>query len=364
MPAVVSSHNEWDPLEEVIVGTAVGAVESAYEPARAPYYPLRSEGRDFLGGQHDPTELQRAEQQLDALAVRLEREGVVVRRPDGLSQQYATQTPDFRVPLAHAQTCPRDSLLIVGEHIIEVPMAQRSRYFETRAYRGLIKEYFRAGAAWVTAPRPQLPDRLYASEYSTDVEPFDFEEHPAITEFEPCFDAASITRCGRDLFWQPDIVSNKFGLEWLARYLGPGYRIHCLQFIDRYPQHIDTTLVPLRPGLALTNPERPFKDPAAAKWFERNGWRLVEAVPSIRVGPPTARDVSNWISMNTLMLNPDTVIVEAAEEPLMTLLRGLGLEIVACEFDAVFKFGGSFHCCTLDIRRAGTLESYFPEVAG
>lgn len=35
------------------------------------------------------------------------------------------------------------------------------------------------------------------------------------------------------------------------------------------PQHIDTTLFPLRPELALTNPNRPFKDPAAEQLFAK-----------------------------------------------------------------------------------------------
>ena len=28
----------------------------------------------------------------------------------------------------------------------------------------------------------------------------------------------------------------------------------------------------------------------------------------------------------------------------------------------VYAFGGGFHCCTVDIRRAGTLKSYFPSL--
>ncbi len=58
---------------------------------------------------------------------------------------------------------PRDILLTVGDEIIEAPMAWRARFFEYRAYRSLIKEYFRAGATWTTAPKPQMSDDLYDS---------------------------------------------------------------------------------------------------------------------------------------------------------------------------------------------------------
>lgn len=56
---------------------------------------------------------------------------------------------------------PRDILLIVGNEIIEAPMAWRARFFEYRAYRPLIKEYFRNGAKWTTAPKPTMADELY-----------------------------------------------------------------------------------------------------------------------------------------------------------------------------------------------------------
>lgn len=56
---------------------------------------------------------------------------------------------------------PRDILTVIGDEIIEAPMAWRSRFFEYRAYRSLCKEYFRAGARWTTAPKPQMSDELY-----------------------------------------------------------------------------------------------------------------------------------------------------------------------------------------------------------
>ena len=56
---------------------------------------------------------------------------------------------------------PRDYLMVVGEELIEAPMAWRSRYFEFRAYRSLLKDYFRRGAKWTAAPKPQMSDELY-----------------------------------------------------------------------------------------------------------------------------------------------------------------------------------------------------------
>lgn len=67
-------------------------------------------------------------------------------------------------PLLHPgmyAAMPRDILMVVGNEIIEAPMAWRSRFFEYRAYRPLIKEYFRKGAKWTTPPKPTMSDELY-----------------------------------------------------------------------------------------------------------------------------------------------------------------------------------------------------------
>jgi len=359
--SLVNSWNEWDPLQEVVVGTARGAADIAYEPALSPYFP--SGHRDCIPGGHPvPQELvDDAERQLDAFARLLEGLGICVQRPDATYHCIPVKTPDWAVPGGHANACPRDLLLVIGDEIIEAPMAQRARYFEFRPYRRLIKEYFRSGARWTTAPKPLMTDELYRARDETKTGPFEFETESLLTEFEPVFDAACFTRFGRDIFWQPDLVSNDFGAEWLRRHLGPEFRIHRSRFRERLPTHIYTTLVPVRPGVVLTNTHRPCLD-QTLKLCHENGWRTVPAPASVRSGRAPSRDVSNWISMNILMLDERTAVVEQAEKPMMDLLRSLGCEVVPSAFDRVYPFGGGFHCCTADIRREGILQSYFPSL--
>jgi glycine amidinotransferase len=43
----------------------------------------------------------------------------------------------------------------------------------------------------------------------------------------------------------------------------------------------------------------------------------------------------------------------------MRAMEKWGFEPIPCEFLHYAAFGGAFHCATLDIRRRGTLESYF-----
>ena len=134
-------------------------------------------------------------------------------------------------------------------------MCWRSRYFEGDAYRSLFKEYFRAGARWTSAPRPQLTDDLYNYDYRVPNlkagEPMQF----TVNEFEPVFDAADFVRCGRDLFVTRSNVTNLMGIEWLRRHLGPGFRIHEIESRCPQPMHIDSSFMPLAPGKVLVNPD-------------------------------------------------------------------------------------------------------------
>jgi len=269
----VHSWNEWDPLREIIVGSARGAADMAFEPALSPFFPAGSPTSAFGGGPVHPAVIDAAERQLDGFAELLSHRGVTVRRPDPVDHAVPFGTPDWNAAGGHASACPRDCLLVVGDEIIEAPMAQRARYFEFRAYRRLLMEYFVGGARWTAAPKPRMGDELYRARGPGDA-PFDFAAGPLLNECEPVFDAACFARCGRDIFWRPDLVSNEAGAAWLQRHLGPDFRIHRVSFREATPTHIDTTLVPVRPGVVLVNPERPCTD-GTLELFAANGWRIV-----------------------------------------------------------------------------------------
>jgi glycine amidinotransferase len=357
---VVNSHNGWDPLEEVIVGSVIGAAKPGYEPALNAYFPEAST-RYGAAEQYSDKAITSAEEQLDGLARVLAAEGAVVRRPTPMDHFTPVQTPTFEIGGQNASACPRDVLMVVGDEIIEAPMAMRSRFFEYLAYRELVKHYFTHGAKWTAAPKPSMSAELYAKDYTLLDEDFDADTHAALTEFEPCFDAASFARIGRDIFYQPDIVTNDFGARWLSRHLGPKYRLHRVRFKDYIPQHIDATMVPLRPGLVMSNPARPALD-GTYDLFRENGWEVVEApTPAMGTGDGQAV-VSNWISMNVLNVNPETIVCEERQKATINFLQRLGFRIIAIPFTAVYPFGGSFHCCTVDVRRSGELHSYFPKL--
>ncbi|HWM89712.1 MAG TPA: amidinotransferase [Thermoanaerobaculia bacterium] len=352
VPAVCS-YNEWDPLEEVVVGVIDGAavppwsaeLEVTMPLDQKPFY-LDRAGRPF------PAErIAAARRDLEELVHILEAEGVTVTRPEPLDFTRRYATPEWESTGLYA-AMPRDLLLVVGDEIIECPLAWRSRHFEVHAYRPLLKEYFRRGARWTSAPSPQLSDELYnlPPEDPDSAETFD----SILTEYEPTFDAADFIRCGRDLFVQRSHVTNAFGIEWLRRHLGDAYRIHEVEVSDVHPMHIDATLMPLAPGKVLINPERIKKLPD-----QFHGWEVLEAPrPAFSIDHPLYMS-SRWLSMNIVMLDEERVMVERQEEELARKLRDWGMKPIPCTFTNFYAFGGSFHCATLDVRRRGELKSYF-----
>ena len=371
MASPVCSHNEWDPLEEVIVGSIEGVTVPKLTQemkvfVRKDYWPFFQEhaGRPY------PYEMvKKAVAALDNLARVLEGEGVTVRRPGPLDfGPQLTRTPHFETT-GFLNADVRDVLLIVGDEIIEAPMAQRCRYFEYHRYRPLITEYWKRGAKWTAAPKPSMSDALYDWNYpESDFEFFRGEGNVPdtvgplngrfiTTEAEPCFDAADFARFGRDILAQRSHVTNELGIQWVERHLGPEYRVHRVKFRDPGPVHIDATWVPIGEGRVLSCPDRPCLSADVLEMFRKARWEVLYAPRGI--AQAEFHMSSNWLSMNTLMLDSKRVLVEASEEPTIRFFREIGIQPIPVDFKDHYVFGGGLHCATCDIRRRGTLSSYF-----
>ena len=354
----VNSHNEWDPLEEVIVGRLdhatiptshvmfTGSLPSRAVPLYRP-----------LAGRHYPRFVRGpAAEELEGFVELLQAQGIRVRRPDALDYNVKAKTPHWKSK-GFCSASPRDLLLVIGDQIIETPSAWRARYFEQHAYHSLLREYWEAGAHWTAAPKPMLRDSLYDADF-TPPGPND-ELRYIINESEVVFDAADFVRCGRDLFVTRSNVTNQAGIRWLRRHLGPEYRVHEVESRCRQPMHIDTTFMPLAPGKVLINPE--YIDPQRLPEVMRS-WDVIvapEPDPVRGFSRVYLSLVSRWISINMLMLDEKRVVVDASQASMMQELSKHGLEPLPCPFMSYKMFGGGFHCATLDIRRRGGLQDYF-----
>ena len=347
----VCSYNEWDPLEEIVVGimdyATIPSLHSTVSVTMPEgFHPLFAQqgGQSFATVDKELCEL--AAKELEGLVALLEKQGVTVRRPTPWDHQRSYATPEWTSKGGSYATMPRDSLIVFGEEILEVPMSWRSRYYETASMRPLLKEYSRQGARWTSAPKPLLSDDLYDENHEANGKPW------VLTEHEPVFDAADMIRCGEDVFIQASHVTNSFGIQWLRKHLEGRFRVHEIAFDDPTAMHIDVNFLPLCPGKALANPDRVKEVPSAFQ-----DWQIIYAPPSTIPDSLTLYMSSKWVSMNILMLDENTVVAEYHEKPLIELLRREGFDVIPCKFRNFCAFGGSFHCATLDVRRRGTKQT-------
>ncbi len=366
---IVSSWNEWDPLKRVILGRADFCCIPQNEPAWDFETELAEDGP--MRGRYGPRPLETVEAanaELDNYARLLEGRGIEVDRPTPIQWNHALGTPDWTVPTQTGCMPPRDVLLTVGREILEATMSYRSRWFEYLAYRPLLNQYFEEdpGFKWEAAPKPRLTDASYRDGYLdpsvSDEQRKQWVENKIFvtTEEAPLFDAADICRRGKDLFVQHGITTNLKAMDWLRRHF-PDHRVHALNFPgDLHPIHIDATFVPLRPGLAISNPVRPLPD-EQRKFFEMNDWEIVTAAkPAHDVSWPLCYS-SIWLSMNCLVLDPKTVCVEETEVYQQEQFDKLGFEVIPVPFTHVYPHGGGLHCSTADVYREGSCEDYFPK---
>ena len=346
----VHSYNEWDPLEEVIIGHLAGAAPPVYHKVLEAVVP--PEMVEVIKQYNEPTWpaelLEEAEKQRQAFIHILKSEGVVVREPEPMDFTQTHATPFWQTH-GECATCPRDSLLVIGNEIIEAPMSWRSRYFETFPYRPIVKEYFRRGAKWTAAPKPQLKDAVYNYDYQVpqEGEPMRY----VINEEEPLFDAADFMRFGKDILAVRSNTSNEAGITWLERHLGEEYTIHRVKSKFRQPMHLDDQLMPLAPGKLLISPE--YIDENELPEFLKS-WEILKAPKPDPVDDSffSAESIGYfWLNINVLVLDHERLVVEASQTSTIKALKDWGFKPIPCSFMKYADFGGLFHCATVDIRR-------------
>lgn len=357
--AIVSSYNEWDPLEEIIVGRIDGAVIAPIQDKAiaAIVKPKTDDAKDFFSrpGEYYPQHIQqKAQTELNELIGILKAEGIIVRQPEPFDFNLTYKTP-YWSSTGFTTSCPRDAFLVIGNEIIEAPMSWRCRYFESLPYKKLFNEYFENGAKWTAAPKPALSDDLYTEDASSKLN----NEVVCITnESEIVFDAADFVKFGKDIIVARSHTTNLKGIAWLERHLGSNYTIHCIENVRaKCPMHLDTTLIPIAPGRLIINPK--YFDTSNLPSIFRS-WEIFTAPePECFEGINTTYFGSLWLSLNMLCIAPNKVIVEARQKRLIKQLNDWGVETIPCPFAHYEPYEGAFHCATLDIRRRGALQSYF-----
>ena len=345
----VWSCNEWDQLEEIIVGNPLHArfptPDRSTQLAEFSDRPLDEIPR----GPFPPKVIEETEEDLSEFVQTLEKLNITVKRPQTWPHETKFSTIHWEAQ-GYYTYCPRDILLVIGNQIIETPNVIRSRAQETFSYRKLLIDYMKSGAKWYSAPRPMLLDSLFEVDLSK----------PTPRNDEPAFDAANVLRFGQDLIYLVSATGNELGGHWLQSILGDKFRVHFLKDVY-YGSHIDSTIVALRPGLVLCNPNR-VNDDTLPKILKQ--WEVIYSPPMENTERYDADYLSkcigsDWIDMNALSINPSLVVVDRNQPTLIKFLEKHRFDVIPLKLRHSKLMGGGPHCVTLDVRRTGALQRYF-----
>ena len=305
---MISTVNEWDPLEACVVGTATHANWPTTDPVFA------EEGQRTLwkdspipSGPVPQFIIDQANRELDTLSETLLRLGVTVYRP---------QPMNFVETQGLYNYCPRDRLLVWNDIIVDVNMMYPCRDQEIQNYSRLLAQARQV----VTMPRDQ----------------------------GLVLDAANVCRLGDTWLFLESASGNRAAYDWLCRTL-PDVDIELCNFYAGV--HIDSTIVALNTDQFVVNGSRLDRN-------RKNLPRHLKGKEIFFVNEVVAQGfyqypyASKWIGLNMLSIDPRTVIVDAKQEAMIQALeQGMGMTVIPLELRHSRTLGGGFHCVTLDLVR-------------
>jgi glycine amidinotransferase/scyllo-inosamine-4-phosphate amidinotransferase 1 len=302
---MIDSRNEWDQLEAIVVGSATHANWPSNDPVFAEEGSKTSWTETPVPSGPVPDWIvEEANVELDRLTEILVDYGAVVYRPKPM---------DFVELNGMYNYCPRDRLLVCGDTVVDVNMMYPCRNQEIEGLQQIIRQAKKV----LTMPRDQ----------------------------GMILDAANVCRLGDTWLYLQSHSGNLAAYDWLCSQF-PSINIELCNFYSGV--HIDSTIVPVREGLVLLNASRVNESNCPAAFDSWEKIYVNDVVPQGFYQYPYA---SKWIAMNMLVLDPQTVIVDAAQTELITILKAKGIDAIPHTLSHSRTLGGGFHCVTLDTRR-------------
>jgi N-dimethylarginine dimethylaminohydrolase len=365
----VNSFDEWSPLREIVVGRAEHYTEHDPDASWLLFFfenvtPVLGDSA-YEGLLSIPPQLvDELNEDIAGLVEVLTGCGVKVLRPAAPGKSV-----DIRSPHWEARATPplnvRDQTIILGNTIVETAPHVRARLFENDLLKPIFYRYYNnSGTNWLSMPRPALGagslDDGYFRRQGIDVSRVTNVETAQRIDglgLEMVFDGAQCVRLGRDVLVNVANRNHGLALRWLRDNI-PQLRFHLLDAMA--DSHIDSIVVPLRPGLMLLRSPRYLSYLPSAM----QSWEAIYPPPMSGPEPdysdfgfviPTA---SRYIDINVLSIDENTVVVNSYYSELIALLERRGVTVLPVRHRHRRLFGGGFHCFTLDTVRDGGCEDY------
>jgi N-dimethylarginine dimethylaminohydrolase len=378
----VSSHNEWDPLRAVVVGTVDGFVPGLEygEASAGSRESVLALAREAFPKWY----LDEVAEDLESLCAIFRRAGIEVLRPGWSEASSHFKTPNWEAEGFDIYNV-RDLHIVFGNTIINSAPSSRFRLCEHFAFQELFyRHFFDDGFRWIAAPVPRLRGE-YLHEIkrpASELEKVEDNLHQRLShglsevyhyldEDEVIFDAANIMRLGADVLFLVSSTGNRKAVRWLQEALGPAYRVH--ETHTYRSSHLDSTILPLREGAVLLNGARVSEQtcPEVLKNWDKLFFTDMAPVPdeevefhrtirlpvyhrlkAMGVESPLAHISSPWAGLNVLSLDPTTVLVHDRQTAMIKALEAKGFTVIPVRMRHCYSMLGGLHCTTLDVVRS------------
>lgn len=302
---MINSKNEWDPLKEVILGTAT----NAHWPVACPHFRNLENTTAWKetpvpSGPVSQKVIEETNEDLEIFKETLESLSIKVYRPNDL---------DFESFDGMYNYCPRDRVLIIGSQVVDAPVLYPTRIKELEAIKHLL------GSNLTSAKSSAIK-----------------------------FDAANVCRLNNDLLYLISESGNREGAKWLQD-MFPKHKVHILDNIYN-GVHIDSTICPIREGLVVLNADRINQTnlPSVFNTWDKIWIRGDDLITQSFEGYPYA---SKFIALNFLTINPYLIICDPKQTFLRRELSKYNVESIGIDLRHSRTLGGGHHCVTLDLVR-------------
>lgn len=327
--SIVNSHTGFQPLEEVWLGDTYP--EEYYDV-------LEPELRDFVLQVSELTK-----QDLSNIQQKLESLGVKVCRPEFKS---VNDYLDYHGNLSKPPITPRDWALTLGDQLLVLPQYESlvepfQTHIDRYGKQARVLKRFQAEPedwCWITFP--------------------------------------SVVRVGLDIFIDYNVEQKAPTMRIAEQLVNKGYRVHLSTTTD----HTDGVFALLKPEQILASHYRshynvgfPGWDVIHLKDTSRGSNNLhtrwwVDGVNLQHFNNSMINTIGSWLGdpnetvfeVNVLVVDESNVLVIAQDDDVCKQLEQRGITPHVVDFKTRGFWDGGLHCLTLDIRRTGNCEDYWP----
>lgn len=293
------------------------------------------------------------QEDLNNLALTLEKNNIEVIRPNKCEKIKPVKTPDFK-SILYSNSNVRDLSICIQDMIICSYSSVRCRFFENQLLYDILLEEIKNGKKVITPPLPTVSLSKIDME---DWREFDNFNKKLYDGYEILFDCANCIKVtDNDIIMNVTNKNSYNGYKWLESILPLNIKLHPITLCDN---HIDGTLLPIREGVFIANTCYLKKDIKHYLPNKFKNWKIIESNDKkydkkiFDKDMLDAPQLASWegIDMNILSISDDTIVCQDTLDYCLDELYKNNFNIIPIKFRHGTLFGGGIHCSTLDLER-------------